>query len=334
MDVIRARAVMFDHIGEADVLDLRSTDVPPPGPDEVRIRVKAFGLNRSESYYRAGFFDLPEEFPARLGYEAAGVVESVGTQVNGIGIGDRVATLPAIEVCVCGAYGELMNVPARYVVPSPPELSDEEVAALWSSYMTAYGMTVDLVNIREGDWVLVTAASSSLGPPTIQMVRMLGGRVIATTRKREKAEAIRAMGAEHVIVTDEEDLAARIRASTRQEGVQFVFDPIGGPIVEPLIECLMPYGTLVLYGIMDFDPVNLPVHLTVANNLSIHGYAMMLADKPERNREAIDFIRDGVRRGLFRPLIDSRFPLDRFSEAISRFEAQHHVGKVVVIPDA
>lgn len=333
MSVVDAKAAVFDRLGGADVIELRTIAVPAPGPGEVRIRINAIGLNRSEAMFREGWHPIKPELPSRLGYEAAGVIESVGAGVTRFAVGDRVGTLPVMHLNARGAYGELFTVPEEVVVSSPPELSDEETAALWSSYMTAYGMVVELVKVARGDWVLVTAASSGLGPPVLQMLGDLGARVIATTRGRAKADAIRAMGAEHVIVTDEEDLAERVAAITGGAGVRFVFDPIVGPLVETLAEVTAPYGTIILYGVLDFAAVKLPVMPLIGKNLSIVGYAMLLDDQPERNARAIAFIRDGVRRGVLKPLVGKRFPLDEVRSAAAYLDSLQQVGKVVVLTD-
>lgn len=333
MSSVQAKAVTFSKLGGTDVLELRDVDVPAPGPGEIRVRIKAFGLNRSEAMFRQGWHPIKPQLPSRIGYEAAGVVESVGEGVTDFAPGDRVSTLPIMELNARGAWGELFTIPARLAVHSPPELSDEETAGLWSSYLTAYGMLVDLVQISQGDWVLVTAASSSLGAPVFQILSMLGARVIATTRSRAKADAVLAMGADHVIVTDEEDLAARVMEITEGAGARFVFDPIGGPIVAELAAVTAPYGTIVLYGIMDFAAVDLPIMPLIGKNLSILGYAMLLDDRPERNARAFAFIREGATSGKLKPLIGHLYPLDRIAEAAALLDSMQHVGKVVVVPN-
>lgn len=333
MTSVSAKAAMFERLGGAEVLELRSVDVPAPGPREIRIRVNAIGLNRSEAMFREGWHPIKPELPSRIGYEAAGIVESVGEGVSGFAAGDRVSTLPIMSLNARGAYGEMFTVPAELAVHTPPELSDEEAAALWSSYMTAYGMIIDLVNIEQGDWVLITAASSSLGPPMLQMLAMLGARVIATTRTRAKADAIRGMGAEHVIVTEEEDLASRVREITDGSGVRFAFDPIAGPMIDTLANVTAPYGTIIIYGVLDFAPADVPIMPLIGKNLAILGFAMLLEDKPERNERAFAFIREGVRRGQLKPVIGKRFPLDQIREAAAFLDSLQQIGKIIVLPD-
>ena len=332
MTAIKALGVEFDRVGGADVLELREVMVPAPGPREVRIAVKAIGLNRSEAMFREGWHPIKPDLPSRIGYEAAGVVESVGSAVSEFAPGDRVSTLPVMSLNACGAWGAMFTAPADLVVSSPPELPDESVAALWSSYMTAYAMLVERVDIKPGDWVLVTAASSSLGAPIFQILAMLGARSIGVTRQRGKADAILAMGADHVVVSDEEDLVARVEAITAGAGVRFVFDPVAGPLVATLAQVTAAYGTIVLYGVLDFASVALPVQPLIEKNLAIVGFAMMLADRPERNQRALAFIRKGVAEGTLQPVIGRRFPLERIGEAAAYLDSMQQIGKVIVLP--
>lgn len=329
---VDVKAAVFEKLGGAEVIELKTVKQAPPGAGEIQIKVNAIGLNRSEAMWREGWHPLKPNFPSRIGYEAAGVVDAVGPGVTGFFVGDRVSTLPIMELNAFGAYAERFNAPIEYVVPSPKELSDEDVAALWSSYMTAYGMVIELVKVEKGDWAVVTAASSSLGAPVIQMLKMLGAKVIATTRGRDKADAVRAMGADHVIVTGEEDLVARVNEITGGAGANFAFDPIAGPIIETLAELMAPYGTIVLYGVLDFAPVNVPVMQLLPKNLSLLGYAMYLADRPERNARNIAFIRDGVAKGQLKPIIGKRFALDDIREACAYLDSMAQIGKVVVLP--
>jgi NADPH:quinone reductase-like Zn-dependent oxidoreductase len=312
------------------VLSLEQVDVPAPGPGEVRIRIEAFGLNRSEARVREGWHPFKPEFPSRLGYEAAGVIESIGANVEGFAVGDAVSTLPVVTLNQQGAYGELFTVPASAVVHSPPELDMAEAAALWSSYITAYGGLVELISIKTGDFVVVTAASSSLGPPAIQILNMLGAKPIAVTRRRAKADAIAALKPHAVVVTEDEDLLQRLDKITGGAGVNAIFDPIGGPGLAELAKAMAPRGQIVLYGVLDPAETVIPTQMLVSKNLSIHGYAMYLWEQPERTARAIAFIRDGVARGLLRPLVGRRFNLDEIVAAMTFFDSMEQIGKVVV----
>jgi NADPH:quinone reductase-like Zn-dependent oxidoreductase len=321
---------VLHELGGPDVLRLEDVEVPDPNAGELRIRVAAFGLNRSEAMFREGWHPLKPVLPSRIGYEAAGIVESVGSGVGEFAPGDAVSTLPVMDINARGGYGELMTVSADLVARNPPELDMVHSAALWSSYITAYAGLVELAGVKPGDTVLVTAASSSVGPPAIQILKMLGARVIAVTRRRTKAVRVGALGADDVIVTDDEDLLARVATLTDGKGVDLVFDPVAGPAIATLAEATAPYGSIVVYGVLDFAAASLPVQPLIEKNLSIRGYAMYLADRPDRNARAIAFIREGVAKGLLRPLVDRRFALDEIVEAARYFDSMDQIGKVVV----
>ena len=141
------RVVRFYQTGGPEVLKIETVDVPKPAAGEVRIAVKALGLNRAESMFRLGQYLEQPQFPARLGYEAAGTVESVGAGVSGLKPGDAVSTIPAFSQNQYGVYGDLVVVPAAAVAKHPPTLSWEEAAAIWMQYLTAYGALIDIAKL-------------------------------------------------------------------------------------------------------------------------------------------------------------------------------------------
>src|SRR5438270_1785624 len=205
-----ARIVRFYEKGGPEVLKIEDVDVPPPGPGEISIAVEAAGLNRAEVVFRSGRYTEEAQFPARLGYEAAGIITSLGSEVRGFAIGDAVSVIPPLSITRWGAYGEVATFPAEVAVKHPASLSWTEAAAIWMQYVTAYGALIEIARLGKGDVVVITAASSSVGLAAIQIARMVGAVPVATTRTSAKKKALLDFGAAHVIVSDEEDLAARI----------------------------------------------------------------------------------------------------------------------------
>lgn len=238
------RIVRFHQVGGPEVLKIDTIDVPPPGPGEVQIRVKALGLNRAESMFRSGKYLEQPKFPSRLGYEASGIIEAVGPGANGLKPGDVVSVVPPPSQEKYGVYGEVATVPAYFVVKHPSSLSFEEAAAVWMQYLTAYGALIDIAAIKKGDFVVIPAASSSVGLAAIQISNMVGAIPIATTRTRDKEKALKEAGATHVIVTQEEDLAAKLKEITNGKGARVVFDPVGGKAVLALAEGIADHGIL------------------------------------------------------------------------------------------
>lgn len=325
-----ARLVQFDRLGGPEVLTLRDVEVGAPGAGEVRMRVDAIGLNRAEIMYRKGGYFYQPVFPSTLGYEAAGVIEAVGDGVEGFAEGDPVAVVPAFLQNEYGTYGDHVVVPASAVVPRPAEVDPVRAAAVWMAYITAYGPLAESGRVRPGDHVLITAASSSVGLAAIQIARHVGAVPIATTRGAGKRQALLDAGAAHVVVTDDEDLPARVKEITGGEGVRLAFDSIAGPGVDTIARAVAPGGSLVVYGALDPRPTPLP-NAGSFPALTTSTYTLFeITTDPERLRRAVAFVNAGLASGSFTPVVDRTFDLADIAEAHRYMEANGQVGKIVV----
>ena len=237
-----SRTIKFAKAGGPDVLEFLETEVPAPGPAEVRIRVKAIGINRAESMWRTDMYIEPVKFPAGLGYEAAGLVDSVGRHVSGVAVGDEVNVIPSFSMNQYHTYGEVILVPDYAVVKHPKSLSFAEAASVWMMFVTAYGALIEDAKVTKGDFVLVPAASSSVGLAAIQIANYAGATSIALTRTSAKRKQLIAAGAAHVIATEEVDLVEEVMRITDGKGARVVFDPVGGPNFPKLISALAFQG--------------------------------------------------------------------------------------------
>jgi NADPH2:quinone reductase len=325
------RIVRFHEKGGPAVLKLENVEVPPPGPDEISIAVKALGLNRAEIMFRSSSYTEEAKFPARLGYEAAGVITAIGSEVRGFAPGDAVSFIPPLSITRWGAYGEVATFPAEVAVKHPASLSWNEAAAIWMQYVTAYGALIDVAKLGKGDFVVITAASSSVGLAAIQIARMVGATPVATTRTSVKKKALLDAGAAHVIASEEEDLAARLKDITRGAGARVVFDPVGGPAFEPLTQAMSPGGILLEYGALSPLPTPFPLFAVLTKSLTLRGYIYkeIVRDR-ERLEKAKKFILDGLAAGALKPIIDRTFTLDEIVEAHRYLESNQQFGKIVV----
>lgn len=326
-----ARVVRFHKAGGPEVLQIDEVAVPQPGPGEIRIAVKALGLNRAESMFRQDkYFERPA-YPSKLGYEASGIVESVGPDVKDFKVGDAVSTVPIPSQAKYGVYGELALVPERYVVKHPSFLSFEEAASIWMQYLTAYGALIDIADMKQGDFVVIPAASSSVGLAAIQLCNMVGAIPIATTRKSDKSQALKDIGAAHVIATTEEDLVKRLNEITAGKGARIVFDPVGGKTVEALAKGMSSYGILFMYGALSPEPTPFPLFTAMAKNLTMRGYVLFeILSDDKRFSKAKKFIVDGLTAKKLKPIIAKTFPLDQIVESHRYLESNQQIGKVVV----
>ncbi|HUA01856.1 MAG TPA: zinc-dependent alcohol dehydrogenase family protein [Candidatus Aquilonibacter sp.] len=326
-----AKIVRFHAIGGPEVLKIQEEPIPEPGKGEVRLRVKAIGLNRAEVMFRTGRYLETPSLPSKLGYEAAGVIEAVGPDVDKSWIGKTVSTVPAFLMTQYGVYGEVAIVPLSAVAKYPEKLTPEEGTSIWMQYLTAYGALVMHAQITKGDFVIVTAASSSVGIAAIEMVNAEGAVSIATTRTSKKKVTLTGVGAAHVIATEKENLVARVNEITGGKGARVIFDPIAGKGVEQLAQAAAAGGTIFEYGALAPEPTPFPLFAALSKGLSIRGYTLreVLFDEKLRTKGE-QYVFDRVAAGKFKPRVDRVFPFAKIADAHRYMESNEQIGKIVV----
>jgi NADPH:quinone reductase-like Zn-dependent oxidoreductase len=325
-----ARIVRFYETGGPEILRVEDA-IQHPRRGEVLIQVEAIGLNRADSMFMHGHFFEKTKLPARLGFEAAGVVKEVGPEVDEKWKGKRVSVIPAFSPNEYGTAGEEIIVPLRAVAEYPARLSAAEAAGMWVQYLTAYGMVVELGHIEIGDFVLITAASSSAGLAATETARIEGGQSIAITRKRNKLEELMASGANHVIVLEEEDIEPRLEQITNGKGVRTILDSVAGPLLPTLAKVAAPGAIIIEYGALFEGATLFPQLLVLSKCLTIRGYWMAetLAD-PIRREKAQNYVVKHVSEGTLQPRIDKIFSFAQIIEAYQYLESNTQVGKIVV----
>ena len=341
----RAKVVRFHQIGGSEVLQIEELPIAEPGQNEVRIKVEAIGLNRAENFYHEGLYLYQPKLPSGLGYEAAGIVEAVGSNVSDITVGDRVSTIPAFSMTEYGVYGEYAIVPAYAVTHYPEELSVEEAVSIWMQYITAYGALIHYGKLKQGDYALFTAATGGLGVASIQIAKAVGAVSITTTRKQSKKSFLEDLGADHVIVTETEDMVSRVMEITNGHGIDLSFDAVLGQQLQALAEVAAFGGQIIAYGIMAKDGLTntpYPALQAITKGLVIRGYTLFeLTWSPKRFSkeqpfdpqtfsQAKQFVFDGLKSGKLKPIIDRVFPFEQIIEAHDYVESGQQAGKVVV----
>jgi len=325
------KIVRFYNIGGADVLKIEELPLSEPGKDEIRLKVETIGLNRAEVMFREGQYLEEPILPSRLGYEAAGTVDAVGSGISDIKIGDRVSTIPAFSIGRYGVYGESAIVPGCAVARYPDNLSTIEGAAIWMQYLTAFGALIEIGQLKKDSTVLVTAGSSSVGLAAIQITKAVGALAIATTRGVEKKQFLLDAGADHVIVTDEEDLAESVMAVTSGRGASLIFDPIAGHVLEKLANAAALRATIFEYGSLSREPTIFPLFLSLKKGLMIRGYTLFeIVKDAEQLARSKRYIYDRLQSGALKPIIDRTFPLEAIVSAHQYLESNQQKGKIVV----
>ncbi len=326
-----AKVVRFHAAGGPEVLQIQDEPIPVPGNGEVRLRVKAIGLNRAEVMFRRGQYLETAVLPSKLGYEAAGVVEALGPDVDKNWLGKKASTVPAFLMTSYGVYGEVAIVPAGALAVYPEKLTPEEGTSIWMQYLTAYGALIMHAHITKGDFVVITAASSSVGIAAIEMTKAEGAISIATTRTSKKKAVLDEVGATHVIATGEEDFVARVNQITDGKGARVIFDPIGGKGIELLAQAAALDGTIFEYGALAPEPTPFPLFAALSKGLSVRGYTLReVFMDPTLKATAEQYVFDRIETGEFKPRIDRVFPFAKIVEAHRYMESNEQIGKIVV----
>lgn len=322
-------AVRVTRLGGPEVLEWGEVPTPEPGPGEVLIRHSAIGLNFIDVYFRTGLYPGPE-VPFVPGIEAAGVVEAVGPDVQGLEVGTRVAYASR----PLGAYSRLRTLAADRVVPLPDSIGDEAAAALMLKGMTAEFLLRRAARVERGDWVLVHAAAGGVGSLLCQWARHLGARVIGTVGSPEKARRAEASGCEFPVLYREEDVALRARELTGGSGVRVVYDSVGRDTFEASLDALAPRGMLVSFGQSSGTPP--PFELTElarrgslsVTRPSLVNYTATREDLVESSRELFRV----VAAGALEVHIGQRFALADAARAHVALESRLTQGATILVP--
>jgi NADPH:quinone reductase-like Zn-dependent oxidoreductase len=326
-----SRTIKIAKAGGPEVLEFVEVQVPAPGPNEVRIKVKAIGINRAEAMWRVDDYLEPVKFPAGLGYEAAGIVDAVGKDVSGFAVGDEVNVIPSFSLNDYATYGEVILVPEHAVVRQPKELSFTEAASIWMMFVTAYGALIEDAKVTKGDFVLIPAASSSVGLAAIQIANYAGATTVALTRTSTKKQQLLDAGAVHVIATEEVDLVGEVMRITNGQGARVAFDPVGGRGFPKLISALAFGGIIYIYGLLGTGVTPLPVLEMIAKVPTIKAHNIWLTSGNEtRRKAAIEFVTKGLETGALKPVIDRTFTFDEMADAHRYLEQSGQFGKIVV----
>ena len=246
-------------------------------------------------------------------------------------IGKPVSTIPSFSMNDYAMLGEEVIAPAWALAEYPAKLSPVEGAAIWMQYMTAYGALIAIAHVTKGDFVVITAASSSVGIAAIEIAKTEGAVSIATTRKSNKKAELLSLGANHVVATEEEDIVARVKEISGGKGARVTFDPVGGPLVEKLAKAAAIGGTIFEYGLLSMQPTPFPLFSALPKGLCLRGYSLMEVTRdPEKLPAAKTYVYDRLADGRFRPKIAKVFPFAQTAEAYKYMESNAQVGKVVI----
>lgn len=311
--------------GPAEALTLSERPDPAPGPGEIRIRVAAAGINRPDLLQRQGRYPPPPGAPDILGLEVAGIVDAVGPGAERWRIGDRVCALLS-----GGGYAELAVVDARHALPIPDGMDFVQAAALPETVFTVFANVFESGALKAGETLLVHGATSGIGVTAIQMAKTAGARVIATSRRADKARAARTLGADLSLDATTDDMAAAIAAFG---GADVVLDMVGADYAELNQGALKPGGRWVVIATLTGSLASVDLLRLMLKRIVLTGSTLRsrAADEKERLARAVEqAVWPWVADGRIRPPVEATFPLAEAAKAHARLEAGAHVGKIVL----
>jgi len=329
-----AKIVEFSQMGGPEKLTLVERSIAAPAANEAQVDIRAAGLNRAELLFLAGDYLTQPKLPSRIGFEASGIIRALGENVTDFTVGQAVSITPNFDPSLHGVLGELTNVPAVALKPKPDGISFVDAAGFWMAYPTAWGGLVHAGGLmaNAGQTVLISAASSSVGLAAIQIAKAYGAEVIATTRSLAKVDVIRAIGPDHMIVTDEENWVERVQAITQGKGVDIAFDPVGGPFVERLATAAGREATIVEYGLLSGKMATLPFFTMIGKGLTIKTFhlAFDLLQHPDRLKTATEHLLPRLEDGTYKPIVDEIYSLEQVQDAYTRLASNQQFGKVMI----
>jgi NADPH:quinone reductase-like Zn-dependent oxidoreductase len=342
------RAVVQTGTGGPEVLEVQERPDPTVGPGEVRIAVRAAGINFADTMARVGLYPDAPKPPCVMGYEVAGEIESVGEGVTGYKPGDRVVAGTRF-----GGQAELVSVPEGQVLPLADRLSYEQGAAIPVNYSTAYSGLVVMAGLKEGERVLIHAAAGGVGTAAVQIARMLGAEVFGTA-SASKHDAIRELGVTHAIDYRSQDFEQEVMRITDGEGIDVAFDAQGPKSFRKSYRLLRPGGRLVMYGLAEASTgegrsiprliesiARMPAatfpwwkSLGMMNeNKGVFGLNMLAWWDKEGSIERITGpLIEQIEEGGLEPIVAESFAFDRAGEAHRFIAERRNIGKVVLVP--
>lgn len=323
--------VLTEYAG-VDGLELKECDVAEPGPGDVRLNVDAFALNWGDMDLMQGRYSFNfSTLPARIGCEAAGVVDAVGDGVTDIEVGGRYGTLPYFYD-MRGMSAESILIDSRYLTKSPEGLSAVESASIWMQYMTAYYPIAELARAAPGVNILVTAATSTAGYSALQIGKLCGARMIGTSRFEHNTDYLKRGGATHVYTGTGEGLADAVNEFTEGVGVHAVFDSIGAGMIGEYSNALAKDAQIFTYGTLDERLPELPMMALYQANATFKPYSLFhYVEDTESKRRGLDFVYSSLASGDIAATVDRVYPMGEYKDAWQYLRApRKNHGKVVI----
>ena len=324
------KSVRFSEFGSpSEVLRVEDVAPPAPGAGEVLVRMRARAVNPADLLTVRGLYGALPKLPATPGIEGMGEVVAVGDGVTNFRPGQRV-----IPLGVGGTWQELIVAPGAQLIPVPDQISDQTAAQFVVNPLTAWIMTVEELALKQGEWLLQTAAGSTLGRVVLQIARLRGFKTINLVRRREQAEELKTLGADEVIATDEEETGERIKEITGKAGVTKAIDAVGGETGAAVLNALGRGGVMLVYGLLSGEPTPVDGGRMIFASTTLRGFWLgewLRSAAPERQQAVTSAMLRAMASDEIVPPVEAEYPLDEVLAAIEHAVRPGRSGKVLLV---
>ncbi len=325
------RAAVFERFGEpTEVLGLRDVAEPRPGPGQVRVRMILSPVNPSDLLVVRGRYGVLPSLPATPGFEGVGVVDQAGPGILGRWVmGKRVTVINNTG----GNWAEYAVIPARQARPVPSDIPDDQAAAYFVNPATVLALARHVLKVRKGEWLLQSAAGSTLGRMMIRLGRHDGFKTLNVVRRREAVDELKALGADAVICTEDGPIDDQVRKIVGAEGVRYAIDPVGGETGTALFRSLAPEGRLIVFGSLSEQPLQIESRLMIAGDRRVQGFWLGHYMRQQSIPAALRLfgeITAMMRKKVLTSEIGRVYPLDEITEAARHADTVARHGKVLL----
>ena len=321
------KSAQFDFIGQpSDVLTVQDVPMLEPGPGQVRIKVAACNINPSDVMFIRGLYGIRPQLPSSAGFEACGTVDTCGEGVE-------LPTGMRVIFTALGVWQEYVVVEADTLLPTPEGMPDEVACQAFVNPYTAYGMLQES-GLQAGQWLLITAGGSAFGQFVIQLCKQRNIKVIATVRRAEQVDSLKALGATEVVNTEEKEWVKQVRTMTDRKGVDYVFDAVAGELGGQAVECLAKGGTMLVFGALSLQPLTINSGTLIFRDITIKSFwlttwfpALSSPDKQRISQEILGMLA----QQQLKTHVEAKYSLEEVVKAVEHADSSGRDGKVILL---